>query len=143
MKVYIASDHAGFEVKEKVKKFLDEKGIKYKDLGPFSTDPVDYPDYAKKVARKVVKDKGSRGILVCGTGTGMVIAANKVKGARAVAAYDTYTAEMSRLDNDANVLGLRARLFPFEKTKEIIEVWLKTQFSVKERHKRRVEKIEE
>ncbi len=141
MKVFIGADHAGFTVKEKIKKFLKRKGIGYEDMGTDSRKSVDYPDFAFKVARKVAKTKNSRGILVCGTGTGMVIAANRVKGIRAVAAYDKYSAKMSRHDNDANVLALRGRLFPWEKTRKIISTWLESKFSGKARHKRRIGKI--
>jgi len=115
--VIIASDHAGFRMKENVKEYLRRKKIEYEDLGTESLKSVDYPDYAIKVAEKVTKNKNTRGILICGTGTGMAIAANKVKGIRAVAAYDAYSAKMSRIDNDTNVLGLRGRFFPFEKIK--------------------------
>ena len=144
VKVFLASDHAGFDVKEKVKKFLDRKNISYHDLGPsenISRD--DYPDYASKVASRIARNKDYRGILVCGSGVGMCIAANKVKGIRAVAAYDKYTAQFSRLDNDANVLCLRGRKFSFHKTKKIISIWLNTKFSNEERHIRRIRKIEE
>ena len=141
MKVFIGADHAGFAVKEKIKQYLNSKKIEFVDLGAFSTDSVDYPDYAFKVAKKVASDKNSKGILICGSGTGMVIAANKVKGIRAVAAYDSYTAKMSRQDNDANVLTLRGRFFPWEKTRNIISVWLNTGFSGKKRHNARVAKI--
>jgi ribose 5-phosphate isomerase B len=141
MRVILASDHAGLRLKEKVKKYLEKKKIEYEDLGTKSFKSVDYPDYALKVAEKVAKNKNTRGILVCGTGTGMTIAANKVKGIRAVAAYDAYSAKMSRIDNDTNVLGLRGRFFPFEKIKKIITVWLDTPFSGEKRHKRRIKKI--
>ena len=141
MRVIIASDHAGLRLKEKIKKYLARKKIEYEDLGTKSLKSVDYPDYALKVAEKVAKNKNTRGILVCGTGTGMTIAANKVKGIRAVAAYDAYSAKMSRIDNDTNVLGLRGRFFPLEKMKKIITVWLDTPFSGEKRHKRRIKKI--
>jgi ribose 5-phosphate isomerase B len=141
MKVIIASDHAGVKLKERIKQYLKRKKIEYTDLGTDSSDSVDYPDYAIKVAEKIAKDKNLRGILVCGTGTGMTIAANKVNGVRAVAAYDPYSAKMSRIDNDSNVLGLRGRFFPFERVKKIIHVWLNTPFSGEERHKRRIKKI--
>jgi len=141
MEVIIASDHAGFKLKEKIKKYLEIKNIEYRDLGANSLESVDYPDYALEVAKQVAKNKDRRGILICGTGTGMTIAANKVKGIRAVAAYDVYSAKMSRVDNDANVLGLRGRFFPYEKVKKIINVWLKTPFSGEQRHKRRIKKI--
>ena len=141
MRVMLASDHAGLRLKEKVKKYLARKKIEYEDLGTKSFKSVDYPDYALKVAEKVAKNKNTRGILICGTGTGMTIAANKVKGIRAVAAYDAYSAKMSRIDNDTNVLGLRGRFFPFEKMKKIITVWLDTPFSGEKRHERRIKKI--
>ncbi len=143
MKVIIASDHAGFILKEKLKKYLSRKKIEYEDFGTDSPESVDYPDYALKVAKKVAGNKNLRGILVCGSGTGMTIAANKVRGIRAVAAYDAYSAKMSRLDNDSNILGLRGRFFPFERVKKIVNVWLTTPFSGKPRHKRRIGKIAE
>ncbi|MBU2561436.1 MAG: ribose 5-phosphate isomerase B [Nanoarchaeota archaeon] len=141
MRVIIGSDHAGYRRKEEVKRFLKGKRIPFEDVGTDSASPVDYPDFAVKVARKVARDKGLRGILVCGSGTGMAIAANKVKGIRAVAAYDNYTAKMSRIDNDTNVLGLRGRGFPLKKAQNIVTTWLKTPFSRKERHERRIKKI--
>ncbi len=141
MKIYIASDHAGQRVKEMIKKYLQKKKIDFEDLGTYSTAAVDYPDFAIKVGRRVARNKNHRGILICGTGTGMVIAANKVKGIRAVAAYDAYSARMSRVDNDTNVLGLRGRFFPFTKIQKIISVWLETPFSGEQRHKRRLKKI--
>ena len=142
MKIIIGSDHAGFKRKEELKKFLDNKKIEYEDVGTHSKDSVDYPDFAEKVARKVASNKTYKGILVCGSGTGMTIAANKVKSIRAVAAYDNYTAKMSRVDNDTNVLGLRGRGFPLDKTKRIISTWINTKFSNKPRHKKRIAKID-
>tara|TARA_B100001971_G_C18002528_1_gene438080 strand:+ start:46 stop:474 length:429 start_codon:yes stop_codon:yes gene_type:complete len=142
MKIIIGSDHAGFNVKEKLKKYFNNKKIKYEDVGTYSLERVDYPDYAKKVARKVLKEKNSRGVLICGTGTGMVIAANKIKGARAVIAYDNYSAKMSRVDNDANILTLRGRYFPYKKIQQIVNIWLNSKFSGKLRHKKRINKIE-
>jgi len=140
--IYLGSDHAGFALKGRIKKFLSKKGSEYKDLGAHKLKKDDdYPDYAFKVAKAVSKDKGSKGILFCGTGTGEVIAANKVKGIRAAVAYDDYSAKMSRVDNDANVLGIRSRGFSENKAKKIISVWLKTKFSGTVRHKRRIKKI--
>lgn len=141
MKVILASDHAGFKLKEKIKAYLKRRKIEFEDLGTDSRKSVDYPDFAIRAAKKVAGNKNYKGIFICGTGTGMVIAANKVRGIRAVAAYDTYSAKMSRVDNDTNVLGLRGRFFPFEKIKKIISVWLKTPFSNKPRHKKRLKKI--
>lgn len=141
MKVILGSDHAGFILKEKIKKYLQKKKVIYEDLGTFSKGRVDYPDYAFRVARKVAKQRNYRGILLCDTGTGMAIAANKVRGIRAVLAYDNYSAKMSRLHNDANVLCLRARFFSYKKNERIVDVWLKTPFSKEARHKRRINKI--
>ena len=142
IKVFLSSDHAGFALKEKIKSYLEKLKIDYEDIGPYKyIKEDDYPDYAFKVSNQVAKNKNYRGILVCGTGTGMTIAANKVKGIRAVAPYDTYSAKMSRHDNNANILGLRGRNFPFSKIKNIVRIWLKTEFSNKENHKRRLKKI--
>jgi ribose 5-phosphate isomerase B len=140
MKIAIASDHAGFEMKEIIKPFL--KGLKHevKDLGTEDTKPVDYPDFALKVANAVAKNQYERGILFCGTGLGMSIAANKVDGIRAVLCYDIETARLSREHNDANILTIGARVINVENVKEIIKVWLKTDF-LGERQLRRVEKI--
>lgn len=142
MKVYLGADHAGYKLKEKIKGVLDMSGIPYEDFGTDSEKPVDYPDYANIVSEKVVRNKGSRGILVCGTGTGMVIAANRNKGIRAVVAYDLYSAKMSRFDNDANVLALRGRKFPFKEVEKIVKIWLKTKFSNMVWHKRRIRKLD-
>ncbi len=140
--VYMGSDHAGFEVKEKLRAFLDKKKVAYVDMGPFFYNKKDdYPDFAFKVAEKVSTKENARGILICGAGAGMTIAANKVRGIRAVAAYDVYSAKMSRIDNDTNVLGLRGRNFPFDKMKKIVSTWLETEFSKAERHVRRIRKI--
>jgi len=143
VKVIIGADHAGLRLKERLKKYLSRRRIPYEDVGTHSSESADYPDYATKVAQKVVTGRDAKGLLICGTGTGMVIAANKMRGIRAVAAYDAYSARMSRHDNDANVLCLRGRFFPYEKAKKILAVWLKTSFSGKTRHKRRLRKIKE
>jgi ribose 5-phosphate isomerase B len=142
MKVIIGSDHAGYNLKEKLKKYLDKKNISYLDLGPNNNKSVDYPDYAQKVSKEVLKNKNSKGILICGTGLGMSIAANKIKGIRAVPAYDSYTAKMARMHNNANILTLRGRLFSYKKILQIINIFLKTNFSNEERHKHRINKLE-
>ena len=138
--IYLGADHAGFDKKEEIKKFLEKKKIKYKDLSPKKVEGDDYPEHAKRVARAVVKNK-AKGVVVCGTGVGVTMAANKVKGVRAALVYDSYTAVKSREDNDANVIALRGKVFSKEKAKELVNKWLKTQFSNKERHKRRLKKI--
>lgn len=142
MKIAIASDHAGFEMKEIIKPFLKSLKHDVKDFGTNDTKPVDYPDFALKVATAVAKKQYERGILFCGTGLGMSIAANKVNGIRAVLCYDTETARLSREHNDANILTIGARVIDIENVKEIIKVWLKTDF-LGERHLRRIEKIRE
>jgi ribose 5-phosphate isomerase B len=141
MKIYLAADHGGFLLKEEIKKFLERKKINYEDLGTNSKESTDYPDYAFKVGEKISKDNLSRGILICGTGTGMEIAANKVKGVRAALAYDNYSAKMARQDNNTNVLCLRGRFFPKEKAKKIISTFLSTKFSNLSRHKQRINKV--
>ncbi len=141
IKVIFGADHAGFAVKEKLKEFLKKKGVIVKDVSQNKINGDDYPLHAFVVAEHVAKSRDAKGILVCNTGTGMVIAANKVKGIRAAEAYDLYSAKMSRLDNDANVLGLRSNGISFDKLKRIVEVWLKTPFSGKARHMRRIQKI--
>lgn len=149
-KIYLGADHAGFALKEKVKQWLAEKKIAFEDLGNLVYDKDDdYPDFAEKVAKRVVKEK-TKGILFCGSAEGIAIAANKVKGVRAVAVWDKKIAELSRKHNDANVLCLAGggMLKPIPglslgTAKEIISVWLKTQFSGEVRHKRRIEKIKQ
>jgi ribose 5-phosphate isomerase B len=139
--IAIAADHAGFEDKEKVKKMLDDMGIAYDDLGTDSTEPVDYPDYAKKVAEGVADGDYDEGLLVCGSGTGMAIAANKVPGIRAAVAWNEDIARLAREHNDANVLSLAARFTPPEEIRKILDAWFTAKFEGG-RHERRVEKIE-
>lgn len=141
MKIFIGSDHAGFKLKGEILKYLKKSGISYKDFGTYDKARVDYPDFAVRVAEAVAKDKYARGILICGTGTGMVISANKVTGVRATLIYDDYTAKMAREHNNTNVACLRGRKFPFKKALHILKIWLKTDFCGEERHVRRIEKI--
>jgi len=141
VRIYLGADHAGFKFKEKIKQFLKKKGISYEDLSPELIDGDDYPDVAFKVAEKVVKSKESKGILVCGSGSGMCIAANKVKGVRAATIYDKYSAIMSRQDNDSNIACLRARLFFNWRNIQLLNLLLNTDFSYGDRHKRRLSKI--
>ena len=139
-KVFISSDHAGFDAKEKLKSTLKNK-YQMIDLGPkLFTKTDDYPDYAFKLAEKVSKSN-SQGILICGSAVGMCIAANKVKGIRAVAAYDTKIAKLSREHNNANVLCLQGRNFPTLNARKIAETFLSTPFSNESRHLRRIKKI--
>ncbi len=139
--ILIGSDHAGFKLKEKIKNYLQKNKIKFVDFGTFDEKPCDYPDISIKVASEVSKSKNRKGILICGTGTGMVIAANKVRGVRAAMCYDVYSAKMAREHNDANILCLRGRKFSYNKTINVLKIWINTKFSGKSRHKRRINKI--
>lgn len=140
--IYIASDHAGYKLKEKLKLFLISNKIDYQDLGPDKEIAVDYPDYAKKVTKKVIESNRNKGILICGSGTGMCIAANRKKGIRAVLCYDEYSAIMSRKDNNANVLCLRARGVSHVRNLNILKKWISAKFSYAARHERRIEKLD-
>jgi ribose 5-phosphate isomerase B len=142
MKIAIASDHAGFAEKEQLKPLLDELGILYDDLGTVSSESVDYPDYARKVGEEVAQGRVEQGLLVCGSGTGMAIAANKVPGVRAAVAWNEDIARLAREHNDANVLSLAARFTPFEELTKIVRAWFAAKFDGG-RHTRRVEKIRE
>ena len=142
MKIAIASDHAGYEEKERLKPLLDNLGIQYEDLGTVSPESVDYPDYARKVAEEVAIGHVDQGLLVCGSGTGMAIAANKVPGVRAAVAWNEETARLAREHNDANVLSLGARVTPAEELPKIVRAWFAAKFDGG-RHARRVKKIRE
>jgi len=140
-KIYIGSDHGGFELKERIKIFLNNSGYEYEDVGPFHFDAGDdYTDYAFLVAGKVSKSH-SLGILICSSGVGMCIAANKIKGIRAVNAYNIEIAKKSREHNDSNILCLGQDYINARLAKEIVRTWLETGFSPEERHHRRVQKI--
>ncbi len=140
MKIAVASDHRGFTVKGKILTFLSEAGHEAIDFGPDSPKSVDYPDFAAKVANAVSNVEVDRGILVCGTGMGMCIVANKFQGVRAAPCHDDLTAEMSRLHNDANILCLSADLLGDRLVNRMVEIWLKTEFEGG-RHARRLKKI--
>jgi len=140
MKIAIGSDHRGFEAKRRLAAGLRALGHEVLDIGPESSDSVDYPDYAFEVSRAVSEGRVQRGILICGTGIGMCIAANKVPGVRAAPCHDSITAEMSRRHNDANVLCLSADLLGEELIDRMVRIWLETEFEGG-RHARRVEKI--
>ena len=140
MKVFIGSDHAGFAVKGLVKELLEKRGFEVEDLGTYSDERVDYPDYAAKVARAVADNPGTWGVLICGTGIGMSIAANKIKGIRAAEVHDYYTAQMARAHNDANVLCFGERVVGPGVIESIIDAWCSTEFEGG-RHAGRVAKI--
>ena len=142
MKIALGADHAGFEEKEKLKKTLDELGVEYEDLGTNSLDSVDYPDYAAKVGRAVASGEVDEGIVVCGSGIGIAIAANKIHGVRAAQAWNEETARLAREHNDANVLSIGARVIPEEEIPKIVKAWFDAKFEGG-RHVGRVEKIME
>jgi len=139
--IAIGSDHAGFEYKERLKKLLDEIGRPYQDFGTTSPDSVDYPDFAYSVSKVVASGKCTFGILICGTGIGMSIVANKHNGIRAAVCESTVAAKLSREHNDANILCLGARITTWETATEIVKTFLTTPFSGGERHLKRIQKI--
>jgi ribose 5-phosphate isomerase B len=141
MKVVIGSDHAGYELKEQIKVVLEEKGCTIIDVGTESPASVDYPDFGIKAATLVARGEVDRGVLICGTGVGMSIVANKVKGVRASLIYDLYTAIQSRKHLDANILVLGGRVTGKDLAAEIVRAWLDTPFEGG-RHQKRIEKIE-
>ena len=141
--IALGSDQAGYELKQVVMRHLEKRGLSYKDYGSYSSDPVDYPVYGKKVAHAIVDGECDKGILICGTGIGISIAANKVPGIRAAVCSDCFSAEATRLHNDANILAFGARVVGPGLAEKIVDIFLDTEFSGVERHKRRVDMIEE
>lgn len=142
MKVAIGSDHGGIQIREEIKKLMDELGIEYRDFGCECDTSVDYPDYAIPVAEKVASGEFDRGILICGTGIGMSIAANKVKGIRCALVHDCFSAKATREHNDSNVLAMGERVIGAGLAREIATIWLQTDYEGG-RHERRVGKITE
>lgn len=143
MRIAIGSDHAGYWLKEELVRFLTEQHLEFKDFGTYSADRVDYPDIGLQVAEAVAKGEFDRGILVCGSGIGMCIVANKVPGIRAAACSDLYSAMVSRTHNDSNILTLGERVIGVGIAIEIVKTWLFTEFSGEERHAKRIAKIKE
>ncbi|RJP23759.1 MAG: ribose 5-phosphate isomerase B [Candidatus Abyssobacteria bacterium SURF_5] len=141
MKLAIASDHAGFELKEDLRNYLARAGHAVEDFGCYEPESCDYPDYAQKLCEAVLANLVERGILICGTGLGMSYAANRYPGIRAALCTNTYMAEMSRSHNDANILVMGARLIDGAAARDVLDVWLKTPFEGG-RHLRRIQKIE-
>ena len=139
--IALASDHAGFEYKEKVKNILNQLHLEYKDFGTDSSEPCDYPDFAYAGARAVGSGECDKGILICGSGIGMDIVANKVENVRSALCANVEMAELSRRHNDANVLTIGERLTSWDVTEKMIRIWLSTPFEGEERHERRVSKI--
>lgn len=141
--IAMGSDHAGYEMKLVLAEHLKERGYEVKDFGTYSTDSCDYPDFAKAVANAVVDGEAERGVLVCGTGIGMSIAANKVKGIRAAALSDEFSAQATREHNDANILCLGARVIDNDKAIKLLDIFMDTPFSEGVNHIRRISKLEQ
>src|SRR5690625_3568852 len=142
MKVIIGSDHGGFNLKNTIVSDLKEKGVEITDFGPESNNSVDYPDFAKPLAEKVAAGEYDKGILICGTGIGMSISANKVKGIRCALVHDTFSARATREHNDSNILAMGERVIGKGLASDIVDIWLNTEFEGG-RHEKRVRKIEE
>lgn len=141
--IAIGCDHGGFELKQEIIKYLEEHNLNYKDYGCYDTGSVDYPEYAKKVADAVVSGEAEKGILICGTGIGISIAANKVKGIRAALCHDCFSAQATREHNDANILAMGGRIVGPGLAVKIVDIFLNTPFSEDERHIRRIGQIED
>jgi ribose 5-phosphate isomerase B len=140
--IAIACDHGGFAYKQIIMQHLADRGLEYRDFGTYTPDSCDYPDYAKPVANAVASGECEKGILICGTGIGMSLAANKVHGIRAAVCGDAFSARATREHNDANILCMGERVISEAKALEITDIFLDTPFSNDERHKRRISKIE-
>ena len=141
MIIAVGNDHAGFELKNILIRHLKERGYETVDCGAYDDKSCDYPDFAKKAAEEVVSGRAEKGLLICGTGIGMCIAANKIKGIRAAVVTEEFSAEATRSHNDANILCLGARVTDPEKAVKLLDIFLDTPFSEGENHKRRIEKI--
>ncbi|NLL93339.1 MAG: ribose 5-phosphate isomerase B [Clostridiales bacterium] len=141
--IAIGCDQGGYELKLEIMKHLEERGFEYKDFGSYSTDSVDYPEYGKAVAHAVAGGECEKGILICGTGIGISIAANKVKGIRAALCTDCFMAEATRLHNDANVLAMGGRVIGAGLALKIVDTFLDTEFSNEARHSRRISQLED
>ncbi len=141
MRIALGSDHVGIELKKLIKEHLQEKGYEMEDCGTDSSEATDYPDFALAVAKAVLAGKSQMGILICGTGIGMCIAANKIKGIRAALCQETYSARMSREHNNANILCLGQRVMGSKLALEVVDAWLEADYSPEGRHQQRLDKI--
>lgn len=141
MKVAIASDHAGFSLKEILRKFLEVENHQIVDVGTYSSTAVDYPDFAEKISAVILKNEATRGVLICGSGVGASVAANKIRGIRAGLCHDTYSAHQGVEHDAMNVLVLGARVVGEELAKELVKAFLAAEFSDEDRHRRRLEKV--
>lgn len=141
--IAIGSDHGGFDLKKEIIEYLEENKIEYSDFGCFNKDSCDYPQYAKEVCKSILEGKCDKGILICGTGIGISITANRIKGIRAALCTDCFCAEATRLHNDANVLALGGRVVGPGLALKIVDTFLNTEFSNEERHIKRIKQIED
>ncbi len=141
--IALGNDHTGYALKKAIMEYLDSQGIEYKDFGCGDVQASNYPDYAKAVGRAIQKGECDKGILICGTGIGISIAANKMKGIRAALCHDCFSAEATRFHNDANVLCMGARVIGMGHALKIVETYLNTPFSEDERHIKRIKMLEE
>ncbi len=141
--IALGSDHGGYGLKQEIMKHLEEKGIEYKDYGCYDESPCDYPVFGKKAARAVASGECEKGILICGTGIGISIAANKIKGIRAALCHDVFSAKATREHNDANMLAMGARVVGPGLALMIVDTFLNTEFSSAERHQKRIDMLEE
>lgn len=142
LNIAIGADHGGFALKELIKEFLSNNGYSFKDFGVYNSERVDYPVIAKEIANNVAEGKFDRGIIICGSGLGVAISANKIKGIRAVTCHDTYSSKMSRAHNDANILTMGGRVIGADLAFDVVKIWLETEFEGG-RHKSRVDMIED
>ncbi len=141
--IALGSDHGGYGLKQEIIGYLEEKGIEYKDYGCYDESPCDYPVFGKKAAQAVVSGECEKGILICGTGIGISIAANKIKGVRAALCHDVFSAKATREHNDANILAMGARVVGPGLALMIVDTFLNTEFSNAERHQKRIDMLEE
>lgn len=141
--IAIGNDHGGFALKQEILAMLDEKGIEYKDCGCYDEKSCDYPEYAKKVCKAILNEEADKGILICGTGVGISITANKFKGIRCALCSDHFTAEATRLHNNSNILAFGGRNTGPEVAKDMVMTFITTEFSNEERHIRRINQIED
>ena len=141
MRIAVGADHAGFQLKQDLAAYLRELGHDVIDLGTTSTDPVDYPDFAEAVGKTVIENRAERGVLICGSGVGASVSANKIPGIRAAVCHDTYSARQGVEHDDMNVLVLGARIIGVELARELVRTFLAAKFTHEERHVRRLEKI--
>ncbi|OPY75429.1 MAG: Ribose-5-phosphate isomerase B [Syntrophorhabdus sp. PtaU1.Bin153] len=143
MIVAVGADHGGFHLKNNLIEFLEDSGVSVHDLGTYSEKPVDYPEFARAVSLEIMKDKADKGIVICGSGVGVCVAANKFPGIRAAICHDTFSAHQGVEDDNINVLCVGARVIGHELAREIIKTFLSASFSQAERHKRRLAKVEQ